>query len=84
MPTFDKDNLPVPVREMGLHKKTAKTPMVMVDGPFTVITREGEFHTPEGWRGFVAVDQEGFPYAIALESYHSTYKPVGTMRVPLV
>ena len=84
MKRYDRDNLPVPVEEMGLHRKTALTPMVMVEGPFTVITREGAFHTEAGWRGFLAVDQEGYPYAIALQSYHSTYEPVGTMRVPLV
>lgn len=83
MKTYTKDNLPVPVEEMALHRKKKPTPMVMVDGPFTVITEEGPYHLPEGWRGFVAVGPGGHPYAISLESYLETYEPVGTMRVPL-
>jgi hypothetical protein len=82
-PRFDKDHLPVPVEEMGLHRKTALTPMVMMDGPFVVVTQEGECELPEGWRGFVAVDKAGCPYPIGLAEYHETYEPVGTMRVPL-
>lgn len=84
MKRFDRDNLPVPVDEMGLHRKTALTPMVMVDGPFTVVTQEGDYTLPDGWRGFIAVDRAGFPYPIALTEYHETYEPAGTMRVPHV
>jgi hypothetical protein len=80
---FTKDQLPVAVEEMGLHRKIALTPMVMVDGPFVVVTQEGEYTLPEDWRGFVAVDKAGHPYPIALVEYHETYEPVGTMRVPL-
>lgn len=81
--TFSKDNLPVPVSEMGLHRKTALTPMILMDGPFTVITQEGSYDLPEGWHGLLAVDKAGHPYPIALAEYHETYEPVGTMRVPL-
>ncbi|MGH6691717.1 MAG: hypothetical protein ACREF4_13680 [Gammaproteobacteria bacterium] len=83
MKTYDKNHLPVDITEMALHRKTALTPMVMVDGPFTVITQEGSYDLPDGWRGFVAVDKAGYPYPIALAEYHETYEPVGTMRVPL-
>lgn len=76
MTIIDKDHLPVPVAEMQLHRKTALTPMVAMAGPFTVMTREGVFHTKDGWTGFIAVDREGYPYAIATESYSSTYEPV--------
>jgi hypothetical protein len=80
---IDKDHLPVAIGEMALHRKTALTPMVMVDGPFICVTQEGEYPLPDGWRGFVAVDKAGYPYPIALAEYHETYEPVGTMRVPL-
>ena len=83
MKTYSKDNLPVPVELMALHRKTALTPMVMVDGPFTVVSKEGQYDLPDGWRGFVAVDKSGHPYPIALDDYHKTYEAVGTMRVPL-
>jgi hypothetical protein len=82
MKHFDKDNLPLPISEMALHRKKTLTPMIMVDGPFSVETQEGKYELPEGWRGFVAVDNEGFPYPISLENYHSSYEPVGDMRIP--
>jgi hypothetical protein len=74
---IDRDHLPIPVTEMALHRKTALTPMVMVDGPFIVITQEGEYELPEDWRGFIAVDKARYPYPIALAEYHETYEPAG-------
>ena len=82
MKHFTKDNLPVSVSEMSLHRKTKLTPMILMDGPFTVTTKEGDYHLPEGWRGLLAVDPDGYPYAIDLAAYHQSYEPVGTMRIP--
>lgn len=83
MRTFDRNNLPVPVEEMGLHKKKRLTPMVLAEGPFTVVTQEGPWYLKEGWRGLIAIDSFGYPYPITLDEYHASYEPVGDMRVPV-
>jgi hypothetical protein len=80
---YSPDQLPIPVSEMALHRKTALTPMFgPISGPCVVETQEGDYDLPEGWRGMLAVNENGFPYPIALASYHETYEPVGTMRIP--
>jgi hypothetical protein len=73
--TYDKDNLPCPLEEMPLHRKTWLTPMVPVLGPFTVVTQEGPVELPDGWEGFVAVDRAGYPYPVALDEDRETYEP---------
>lgn len=76
MDVYDKDHLPLPVEKMSLHRKTALTPMLFHRGPFVVITQEGEYNLPDGWRGYIAVDKEGHPYPISEENYNSSYEPV--------
>lgn len=61
----------------------AFTPMVLVEGPLTIVTSEGEVELPEDWKGMLAMDSTGHPYPISLDLYHKLYQPVGTMRVPL-
>ncbi len=73
---YTKDNLPVPVEQMPLYRKTALTPMLDVEGPFTVVTQEGEYHLPEGWRGKLAIDKAGYPYPIEINEYYETYEAV--------
>jgi hypothetical protein len=75
-PVYSREHLPMPVEAMDLHRKTVLTRATMVDGPFTVHTREGAYTVPSGWRGFLAVDTDGHPYPIAVDEYHATYEPV--------
>jgi hypothetical protein len=74
---IDKDHLPVPVGEMALYRKTALTPMFRCDGPFVVVTQEGEYTLPDGWEGFVAIDKAHYPYPIELTEHRETYEPAG-------
>lgn len=83
MKRYSPDQLPIPASQMALHRKTTLTPMFgPIDGPCVVETQEGDYELPSGWRGMLAVNENGFPYPIALESYHETYVPVGDMRIP--
>lgn len=59
-----------------LARKVALTPMLPVTGPLLIETQEGEYELPEGWEGFVAVDQAGYPYPIAKDEYEKTYEAV--------
>lgn len=77
MEQYRKDNLPMPVEEMPLHRKTALTPMVPVEGPVSFVTQEGEYELPEGWKGYCAVDKEGYPYPVSDENYNSSYEREG-------
>jgi hypothetical protein len=83
MEHYSKDHLPIPVGDMALHRKVALTPMFgPITGPAIVTTQEGDYRLPSGWRGLLAVDKAGHPYPVALDEYHETYEPVGTMRIP--
>lgn len=57
-------------------RKTASTPMLPARGPLTVVTQEGEYRLPDGWRGFIAVDSAGFPYPIEGAEWRRTYERV--------
>jgi hypothetical protein len=59
-----------------LAKKKTLTPMLAVEGPLTIATQEGDHELPEGWLGFVAVDQAGYPYPIAKGEQEKTYEVV--------
>lgn len=59
-----------------MHRKIALTPMIRCDGPFTVVTREGSYDLPAGWLGYIAIDQHGFPYPLALEEHEKSYEAV--------
>lgn len=59
-----------------LARKTALTPMLPAKGPVTVVTQEGDYELPDGWEGFVAVDQAGYPYPIERTEQANTYERV--------
>lgn len=60
-----------------LARKVALTPMLPVlvgSEGMTVATQEGDYFLAEGWEGFVAVDQAGYPYPIAQDEFDATYE----------
>jgi hypothetical protein len=74
----------IPVYEPGrlpddgwrLYRKMTLTRMRPVVGPIVIVTQEGRYELPEGWRGFVAVDTAGFPYPIEATEHARTYEEV--------
>lgn len=71
MNRFDRDNIP-PAGVWSHFRKKVVTPMVRIDGPFTVATKEGELHCPDGW---LALDQAGWPYPISAADQADMYEP---------
>ena len=67
-----KDNLPGDPADWKRFRKTALTPMVRMDGPFTVQTDEGPLTCQDG---FLAIDARGFPYPIAADEHAKIYEP---------
>jgi hypothetical protein len=76
MDVYTKDSLPMLVENMRRYRKVSTTPMCFVRGPFVVETQEGEYRLPEGWEGFLAVDQAGYPYPIEKSEHEQTYQEV--------
>lgn len=58
------------------YRKVTATEMRAAEGPLEVATREGIYTLPEGWRGFIAVDPDGYPYPVELDAHRVTYEPV--------
>ena len=57
---------------MKLYRKTTATPMVKIDGPFTVDTSEGtSLECLDGW---LALDAVGSPYPVSDEVHRETYE----------
>lgn len=65
-----RDNLPD--GDWREFRKRGTTSMLRMDGPFTVVTREGPLSCPDGW---LAVDRAGWPYPIAADEQRVTYTP---------
>jgi hypothetical protein len=57
----------------GEFRKTQTTKAVRIDGPFAVVTREGELTCPDGW---LALDNNGDPYPIADDVFQAIYERV--------
>lgn len=71
---YDRGNLPAPVQAMRRYRKKVPTPMIHVEGPFTVTTAEGLYSLPEGWSGFIAVDTAGHPYPVVDSVHRDSYE----------
>lgn len=72
LPVYTRHHLPA--GPTVLHRKKVLTPMIRCDGPFVVVTQEGRYELPAGWKGHVAIDQKGYPYPVALEEHAITYE----------
>ena len=58
------------------YRKITTTRMVPAAGPCTVQTQEGSYDLPDGWEGFIAVDNQGYPYPISAATHAETYERV--------
>jgi hypothetical protein len=74
LPVYNRHHLPAGPTVM--HRKKVLTPMIRCDGPFEVITQEGRYELPPGWKGYIAIDQKGYPYPIELAEQEKTYEVV--------
>lgn len=74
MPRYDCDDLPVD--GWADYRKTTTTRMAPIEGPCVVITQEGPYTLPTGWKGQLALDSQGWPYPVAAEVFAETYEPV--------
>lgn len=68
---FTRDNLPTD--GWVQYRKTAITPMVRINGPFTVETREGPLDCEDG---YLACPDDGWPYPVAADYHAANYEPV--------
>lgn len=71
---YDRDHLPD--QGWARYRKVGTTRMAAVAGPLTVQTKEGEYSLPDDWRGFIALDHEGYPYPVELEIHSQSYELV--------
>lgn len=78
MKLFSRDNLPDPA-EFEEFSKSGSTKMVRIEGPFTVVTREGTMECEDGW---LAIDSRGWPYPIADDEQANIYQPAGDWNMP--
>lgn len=53
------------------------TRMVQVGGPCTIYTTHGPIQKPVGWRGYLAIDENGNPFPIDDETHRKSYEPAG-------
>ena len=70
-PTYQRDDLP-PAEQFASYRKRHLTRAVRIDGPFRVVTQEGELSCQDGW---LAVDSRGWPYPIADDEFRAIYEP---------
>lgn len=52
-------------------RKRTLTSAIRIDGPFTVVAREGELTCPDG---YLARDSHGWPYPIAADEFDAIYE----------
>lgn len=74
IPVYSADQLP-DADLFAEYRKTATTRMAPIEGPCVVMTREGDFELPAGWRGFLAIDTGGYPYPVEAAEHARTYEP---------
>lgn len=73
--TFSKDNLPPVDDFQGYRKKTLTLMAGPYPPPVTIVSREGQqFFSDEPH--FVAIDPDGYPYAVAQSVVERTYELV--------
>lgn len=70
-PVYDKHTLPK--GDWQEYRKIGITSMIPVSGPLVVVTLEGEYSLPAGWRGYIAVDTNGCPYPIDEAMHAKSY-----------
>lgn len=56
------------------YRKLTVTRARFIGGPFTVETSAGTVDMPDG--GFLALDEEGYPYPISVDIMKQTYRRV--------
>jgi hypothetical protein len=71
-PQFSKDALP-DFTAAGEFRKTTTIRPLRIQGPFEVETRHGRVLCQDGW---LAVDEQGFPYPIAADEFELIYEAV--------
>lgn len=74
-PVYDGQNLPA-AGWQWFRKRTA-TRMVQIGGPCSVQTANGRVSLPVGWRGYLAVDEAGYPYPVDNDVHRKSYEPAG-------
>ncbi|HEU5394694.1 MAG TPA: hypothetical protein VFV36_07805 [Candidatus Methylomirabilis sp.] len=55
------------------YRKVRTTDMLWIRGPAEVATREGIYTLPESWRGYIAVDSDGYPYPVEFGEHLNAY-----------
>lgn len=73
MPIYDRDTLP-PGEDFNHYRRTGPIRAKRVYGPFQVVSREGVTYCEDGW---LALDDEGFPYSITNKEFERNYEPIG-------
>lgn len=68
---FTLANVPGNPQKWDKFRKIVPTPMIRINGPFVTETREGPLTCNNGW---LAVDQQGFPYPIEANEHARTYE----------
>ncbi len=68
MQSFSKSNLPT--GDWFVARKRVSTRFIEIQGPFQVVTQEGEMTCEDG---FLAVDEAGYPYPVARDIFFRSY-----------
>jgi len=73
MKTFSKSNIQekLSIEGWGFYQKARLTQARRVQGPFRVVTREGQIECQDG---YLAIDSGGYPYPIAKDEFERIYK----------
>lgn len=60
------------------YRKKAATQAVKFEAtaPTDVLTKEGEYSLPTGWKGFIAIDADGDVYPVEASVFERTHEPL--------
>jgi hypothetical protein len=75
VPLYEPHNLPG--SGWTWWRKRTATRMVQIGGPCRVQTANGPVALPVGWRGYLAIDEAGWPYPVDDAVQRSSYEPAG-------
>lgn len=78
-PEWSKDALPVDPSDWPLFRKKTVTRAIRILGTFRVQTIHSG--VVECTDGYLAVDDQGFPYPIDAQVFEASYEPVGPVEV---
>lgn len=73
MPIIDHSNLPSDPSTWPKWRKKVVTSAIKMEGPFTILTSEGQLTCQDG---YLAVDARGYPYPIATDEFNLIYESV--------